>query len=316
MRGARLSTPSSVCRVSSRRTPRKIEIRGADVAHRVERDLRGEHERREADRRERDVDDRAGRDPEHRREPGAPPLVDAAADDVQHCGPGDREQRERGEDEERVRRRATASQRPYIAATSRPVAAIRSRSSAGSSTSTCEPKRSSSRYASPRCANATTARPSSVDPRLAGQQAPHVLVRRAPSPATRGSVSSKRATTRPRTPCSSNAGGPLEARPRAPAPTRRARRGRRACRPSGARRDTRRRPSARARAGRSCAGRRGRPRGSGCRTRQPLPDGGRERRQVRHACPRRGTSRACRGGRAATRASPAPAARAEAPRAA
>ena len=65
--------------------------------------------------------DGAGRDPEHRREPGAPALVDAAADDVEHGRARDHEQRERREDEEAVRRRATASTRAYSAATSRPV---------------------------------------------------------------------------------------------------------------------------------------------------------------------------------------------------
>ena len=116
----------------------------------------------------------------------------------------------------------------------------------------------------------------------------------------RAASARSRATTRSQNAAQLEAGGPLEASPRAAAPTRRARRGRRACRRSGARRGTRRRPSARARAGRSSAARRRRPRGSGAAR------GSRSRRPPRARagaapCPRRGTSRACRGGRAARR---------------
>src|SRR6266481_5026566 len=53
-------------------------------------------------------------------------------------------------------------QASYIAATARLVSEIRARSSAGSSTSTSVPKRSSSRYAAPRWSNETVTLPSSA----------------------------------------------------------------------------------------------------------------------------------------------------------
>ena len=60
--------------------------------------------RREPDRGCGDVHERPRRDSENRQQAGGTALVDAAADDVEHRGPGNREQRETRGDEHRIRR--------------------------------------------------------------------------------------------------------------------------------------------------------------------------------------------------------------------
>ena len=71
----------------------------------------------------RDVDQRAGQQPERRRVARAAPLAHAARRDVDHVRPGDRDQRERGEREQGERRRR--GHRPSVPAAAGPSARYR-----------------------------------------------------------------------------------------------------------------------------------------------------------------------------------------------
>ena len=85
--------------------PHHDQVGRAHVLHDRERRRRRDDQARDAGSCGSDVDERAGVQAEHRREAGALPAADALRDDVEHCGPGNHEQREGREHEERVRGR-------------------------------------------------------------------------------------------------------------------------------------------------------------------------------------------------------------------